>query len=103
MYKPKSTNVDKLKLHKTKAVKYKRIERVEEINNSLPSNSYIVSLGDLLEIGLDKTEALEVLDRLNISNKNKLHVYSSQLRHINGTPLAVRKEKVSIINKGLKK
>ena len=102
IYTPKSGNVNKL-VATVKSVTYKRIERMYISNEVMPTISYQPSLKELIDNGLTRMESLEVLDRLDIHGKNRLHTYSSQLLHINETPVAIRKEISSNIIKGLKK
>ena len=103
MYNPKQSNIEKLIASRPDLVKYKRIKIVLDINEVVPCKYYEPSLNDLVESGLSKNEAFEVIDRVCIHKKNRIHSYSSQLRHLNGTPIAVRKEKIANPNKGLKK
>ncbi len=102
IYTPKSENVNKL-VSTIKSVKYKRVKRMYVSNEVTPTRSFQPSLKELMHNGLTRMESLEVLDRLDIHGKNTLHTYSSQLLHINETPIAIRKEKSSNIIKGLKK
>jgi hypothetical protein len=102
-YKPKQSVIDKWKAGKAQISKYKRIEMVSEVNSVIPVAKYKPTLKELLDSGLNKTEAMEVIDRVDIHKRNGNHRYSSQLRHIDGNPIAVRKELSSNPEKGLKK
>ena len=100
-YKPKLDNIERLKIAKKIIKKNKEIDRFECVNNVVYCSTFTPSIKSLMNDGYDINDALEILDRVQIHNKNNLHKYSSQFRHDGNNPLAIEKGSTASTSKGL--
>jgi len=99
MYTDKKSDISKLKeFNKNYKPKHKTTK-----NNYKEAPYYAVNYTRLVKLGMSKNEANEAIDRVSIQMKNHSHPYSSRLRHVSGNPIAVSKEPIMSVNKGLNK